>query len=117
MYNYYTDYCTVQGQIRLIGGSVVYEGRVEICLSGVWGTVCDQQWGSAEAEVACRQLGLLSQGAVARTGAYFGQGTGAVQITNLGCSGTEQFLENCTYTTPTSVCSHTNDAGVTCPGL
>ena len=111
----YSDYCTAQGQIRLVDGSVSYEGRVEICLNGVWGTVCDQQWGSTEAEVACSQLGFQSQGAIARTGAYFGQGAGTVQITNLGCSGTEQFLENCTYSTPTS-CSHANDAGVTCQG-
>ena len=43
--------------IRLVGGINETEGRVEICLGGQWGTVCDDQWGDVEARVVCRQLG------------------------------------------------------------
>ena len=51
-----------QGQIRLRGGSNQREGRVEICISRVWGTICDTQWDYREAQVACRQLGYTALG-------------------------------------------------------
>ena len=53
--------CT-DGNLRLIGGQSPNEGRVEVCLDGLWGTVCDDYWGSVDAQVACRQLGYLSSG-------------------------------------------------------
>ena len=50
------------GQLRLVGGNIPNEGRVEICMDNVWGTVCDDLWNSADASVACRQLGYFPQG-------------------------------------------------------
>lgn len=43
-------------------GNSTYEGRVEICLSDEWGTVCDQMWDATDAGVVCRQLGLGNTG-------------------------------------------------------
>ena len=58
----FTDPCT-NGQLRLAGANVVNEGRVEICMNNMWGTVCDDSWGNADATVVCRQLGYSTQGA------------------------------------------------------
>ena len=48
------------GAIRLRGGGTVFEGRVEICIDNVWGTVCDDLWGVNDSRVVCRQLGSVS---------------------------------------------------------
>ena len=53
--------CT-HGQLRLMGGNVAIEGRVEICINSAWGTVCGDSWESTDASVVCRQLGYSTQG-------------------------------------------------------
>ena len=50
------------GSIRLVGGFSTHEGRVEVCVNEVWGTVCDSDWSTEEANIVCNQLGFLSQG-------------------------------------------------------
>ena len=51
----------IHGSVRLRGGSYSYEGRVEVCVNGVWGSVCDDYWGVLDAKVACRKVGYPIQ--------------------------------------------------------
>ena len=59
----------------------------------------------------------LFKGYIARTGAYFGQGTAPILMDDVACTGTESRLINCRYDSSTSDCNHREDAGATCTVL
>lgn len=47
--------------MRLSGGSSDAEGRVEVCVNSLWGTICNGRslsWDSKDADVVCKQLGF-----------------------------------------------------------
>lgn len=116
-----------------MGGSGPTQGRVEICRGQVWGTVCDDSWGTPDANVVCRQLGYAPtgrtnqlsaesmfnlrnlSGATYHRYAAFGQGSGPIFLDDVHCSGDEQNLTACPHTTNHN-CGHYEDAGVTCLG-
>ena len=50
------------GDIQIVGGSSANEGRIEICHSRTWSTVCDIGWDNTDAAVACRQAGYTGDG-------------------------------------------------------
>ena len=107
----------VNGPIRLVNGSSIYEGRVEILVNGQWGTICDDYWSNTDASVVCRHLGFAADGAIARQQAAFGQGTGPIVLDDVQCDGTELTLTDC----PSNKvfvhnCRHNEDAGVHCLG-
>jgi receptor-type tyrosine-protein phosphatase Q len=104
--------CT-QGSVRLSGSSG-QQGRVEICINNNWGTVCDSGWSSVDANIVCRQLGYSNADAVPRYNAYFGQGSGSILMSLVGCTGSESRLIDCSYSSSISGCSHYDDAGVQC---
>ncbi len=58
--------------MRLVG-DLPSSGRVEVYHDGQWGTVCDDGWELAEAQVVCHQLGF--PGAISvTTGGQYGEG-------------------------------------------
>ncbi len=95
--------CDSPLQVRLSDGESLTSGRVEVRHNGVWGTVCDDHFGVAEARVFCRMLGF-GDGAAPDGGAsvYNGsadmRGEGPVWIRfeeDKNCLGGESTVEQC----------------------
>ena len=51
-----------EGSVRLVNGTIEQEGRVEVCIGGLWGSMCYSTWNNPSANrfVVCNQLGHRS---------------------------------------------------------
>ncbi|XP_036924245.1 antigen WC1.1-like [Sturnira hondurensis] len=108
--------CTVRDKLQLRDGDTECSGRVEVWHSGSWGTVCDDSWSLAEAEVVCQQLGCGSA-LEALQEAAFGPGKGLIWLDEVQCRGRESSLWACAAEPwGQSDCKHEEDAGVRCSG-
>ena len=108
------------GELRLVGGSTPFEGRVEIYHAGQWGTVCDDYWDSKDGDVACRQLGYPAGSEAVFGSAHFGRGPdlSPIWLDDVQCSGSEARLLDCLNNPRRPIgthnCFHGEDAGVRC---
>ncbi|XP_004647245.1 antigen WC1.1-like [Octodon degus] len=110
-----TDSCTDKEKLRLRGGDTVCSGRVEIWHKGSWGTVCDDSWGLAEAEVMCQQLGCRPA-PDALGEAAFGPGNGSIWLDEVQCRGKSLLWACASAPWGQNDCKHEEDAGVRCAG-
>ncbi|XP_036374390.1 antigen WC1.1-like [Megalops cyprinoides] len=102
--------------VRLVGGTHLCSGRVEVHDGNAWGTVCDADFDQQDAEVVCRELGC---GVPARLlgAAGFGKGEGQVWSEKLQCRGKESHICFCpTSRTQEQNCNRENYVGLVCSG-
>jgi len=91
-----------------------FEGRVEVCVNGVWGTVCHDSWSTIDAAAACKYFGYSTYEVVAYGSAHFGSAQLPILLDDVACTGSESSLVECTYDSNTTDCSHSQDAGTRC---
>uniref|UniRef100_A0A9J7Y4W7 Soluble scavenger receptor cysteine-rich domain-containing protein SSC5D n=1 Tax=Cyprinus carpio carpio TaxID=630221 RepID=A0A9J7Y4W7_CYPCA len=102
-----------QSLVKMVNGTNSCSGRVEVFFDGQWGTVCDDGWDQSDAAVVCREMGC-GDVIEAKSGAYFGQGSGLVWLSDLQC-GSYSTLRNCNSKGwGQNSCGHEKDAGVAC---
>uniref|UniRef100_A0A182JJM3 protein-lysine 6-oxidase n=1 Tax=Anopheles atroparvus TaxID=41427 RepID=A0A182JJM3_ANOAO len=100
-------------ELRLVGGRVADEGRVEVRLvpadgtgpPGAWGSVCGDGWGLLEGNVVCRQLGLGYANNAVQTDFFSGAEEGMeagpslpeLLLSGTECYGNETSLADCRH--------------------
>lgn len=110
-------------------------GRVEICIGGRYGTICDDYWDHDDASVLCKQLGFSPHGKTVAFKTFmlqycFGILLGALALVNqifseeeldiflmdVACNGSENMLTACNIGTHETFCGSSDDAGAVCQG-
>ncbi|XP_061085254.1 deleted in malignant brain tumors 1 protein-like isoform X2 [Conger conger] len=108
--------CSAHQIVRLVGGTDLCSGRVEVHHGSSWGTVCDADFDQPDAEVVCRELGCGAPKEL-RGATAFGQGDGQVWAEEIQCRGNESQINSCpTPPSQNQPCSHGNDVGLVCSG-
>lgn len=104
------------GTFRLVGGSSINEGRVEVYYNREWGSVCDDSWALDDASMVCRTLGYR-HACAAHHNARFGQGSwqSPIHLDNMNCPPGASTLSACTHNGwGQHNCGHNEDASAVC---
>ncbi|XP_053401382.1 uncharacterized protein LOC123549404 isoform X2 [Mercenaria mercenaria] len=90
-------YSTSDKKVRLVDGGSPSSGAVEVLHNGLWGRVCHDYFGSAEAKVVCRELGYPTDTVDYTRSSYYGSSNELIWLDDLFCVGTENSLEECKH--------------------
>jgi deleted-in-malignant-brain-tumors protein 1 len=89
------------GDVRLVGGIAnSSSGLLEVCVNGVWGTVCDyvNEWNHENAAVVCHQLNLPTSNAKMLPSSMFDSTPhGPILLDKVHCNGDEEMLMDCSH--------------------
>ncbi|XP_069054178.1 antigen WC1.1-like [Lepisosteus oculatus] len=107
--------CSAHRGVRLVGGSDLCSGRVEVQHGETWGSVCDSDFDWQDADVMCRELNCGVPIQVLK-GAHFGKGEADIHSEVLQYQGSETQIFFCPKSTKTQGCTHENYVGLKCFG-
>ncbi|KTF73218.1 hypothetical protein cypCar_00049978, partial [Cyprinus carpio] len=101
---------------RLVAGSHLCSGRVEMYFGGQWGSVCDAAFDQQDAEVVCRELDCGAPVQVLGAAA-FDKGDAQIGSKEIQCRGDESHIQHCPSSNSHKInCTHENDVGLICAG-
>uniref|UniRef100_A0A667ZWT9 SRCR domain-containing protein n=1 Tax=Myripristis murdjan TaxID=586833 RepID=A0A667ZWT9_9TELE len=101
--------------VRLVNGSSLCSGRVEVKSNQLWSSVCEHDFDHQDAQVVCRELGCGAPSVL--QGALYGEGEALVWSKEFQCEGTESALLHCRSSgSARNSCSPGKAVGLTCSG-
>lgn len=115
-------------QARVVDGTDMYNGRLEVEYNGVWGTICDYQFSNVSATVGCKTIlrsrvnaGFIVSGHWIKNDPNCVKSTNDTQPIQMGwvnCTGNELNIGSCPHTAwGVHTCNHLDDVCVYCTWL
>uniref|UniRef100_A0A8C7KBU7 SRCR domain-containing protein n=1 Tax=Oncorhynchus kisutch TaxID=8019 RepID=A0A8C7KBU7_ONCKI len=99
--------------VRLVNGSGLCSGRVEVKSNQSWASVCEADFDQQDAELVCRDVGCGAPAAL--QGGLYGGGGGQTWDKEFQCKGNESLLLDCdTSDRKNNTCLPGNAVGLTC---
>nr|XP_024659067.1 scavenger receptor cysteine-rich type 1 protein M130 [Maylandia zebra] len=110
---FYIQHLTCQNSVRLLNGSSLCSGRLEVKSNQSWSSVCEADFDQQDAEVVCRELGCGPPSVL--QGALYGEVEAPVWSKEFQCGGHESALLDCRSSgSARNSCSAGKAVGLTC---
>ena len=109
--------------MRLVNGSSLNRGILEVLHNGVWRSICSHGWGIENSYVVCRQLGYDSalhfvdehlKGRKYFIERLVEKGKGLLWLDSVDCDGSEASIKACRHNLGSNFCLFGREASVVC---
>ncbi|KAI9520187.1 hypothetical protein NQZ68_020086 [Dissostichus eleginoides] len=112
-----SDVICDQDSVRLLGGTGLCSGRLEVKSDQSWSSVCEADFDQQDGQVVCRQLGCGAPSVLQR--ALYGEGEAPMWTKEFQCGGNESALLDCSSASERNTCSSGRAVSLTCsePGV
>ncbi len=111
----YSLICLSPESVRLVNGTNLCSGRVEVKSKQLWSSVCVDDFDQRDAEVVCRELGCGAP--LDLKGVLYGEVEAPVWTKEFQCEGNESALLDCNSSgSARDTCLSGKAVGLTCSG-